>query len=198
MGRPLPERPIDERPPAGRPLPPGPERPSRDGPLERRSKRGLMVCEATLWVGSGLLQVIEELCKPGWIVQKQPAHHCLKPRGPPIDSGIGTPRATACTISATTHQFTFLVIQKFSIFQPGEEPGLGVSTNIGHDSPMQIVRTSWPRPMAEPLMQLPHGITNPSQLQWSQLFVGVPGRLASNPIAQAANWLRAVGRSSTR
>ena len=63
---------------------------------------------------------------------------------------------------------------------------------------MQVVRTSWPRPMAEPLMQLPHSITNPSQLQWTQLFVDIPGRLASNPIAQAANWLRAVGRSSTR
>ena len=90
MGRPLSDRPIEERPADARPLaglppggrppppPPGPERPSRDGPLERRSKRGLMVCEATLWVGSGLLQVIEELRKPGWIVQKQPAHHCLK------------------------------------------------------------------------------------------------------------------------
>ena len=63
--RPIEERPADARPlgglpPGGRapPLPPGPERPSRDGPLERRSKRGLMVCEATLWVGSGLLQVV--------------------------------------------------------------------------------------------------------------------------------------------
>ena len=83
-------------------------------------------------------------------------------------------------------------------FQPAQQAGLGVSTNIGHDSTMQVVRTSWPRPMAEPLMQLPHSITNPSQLQWTQLFVDIPGRLASNPIAQAANWLRAVGRSSTR
>ena len=31
-------------------------------------KAGLMVCEATLWVGSAV-QVIEELRKPGWIVQ---------------------------------------------------------------------------------------------------------------------------------
>ena len=157
-----------------------------------------MVCEATLWVGSGLLQVIEELRKPGWVVQKQPAHHCLKPCGPSIHSGISSPWTTACTVATPTHPIQFLVIQEFTVFQPAEKPRLGVSTNISHDSAMQVVRTSWPRPMAEPLMQLPHGITNPSQLQWTQLFVDIPGRLASNPIAQAANWLRAVGRSSTR
>ena len=157
-----------------------------------------MVCEATLWVGSGLLQVIEELRKPGWIVQKQPAHHCLKSRGPSVRSGISAPRTTACTVAAPTHQIKLLVIEELTVFQPSEKAGLGIGTDIGHYSAMEVVRTPGLRSMAQPLMQLPHGITNPSQLQWSQLFVDVPGRLASNPIAQAANWLRAVGRSSTR
>ena len=107
-----------------------------------------MVCEATLWVGSGLLQVIEELRKPGWIVQKQPAHHCLKPCGPSINGGIGAPGTTACTVAATTHPIEFLVIQEFTVFQPAEKPRLGVSTNKSHYSAMQVVRTSWPRPMA--------------------------------------------------
>ena len=107
-----------------------------------------MVCEATLWVGSGLLQVIEELCKPGWIVQKQPAHHCLKPRGPSINSGISTPRTTACTVAAPTHQFKFLVIQEFTVFKPGEKPGLGIGADISHNSPVQLIRPTGPGPVA--------------------------------------------------
>jgi len=157
-----------------------------------------MVCEATLWVGSGLLQVIEELRKPGWIVQKQPAHHCLKPCGPSINRSVCAPWTPPGTVATPPNQIEFFCTEELAFFQPAQQAGLGVSTNISHDSAMQVVRTSWPRPMAEPLMQLPHGITNPSQLQWTQLFVDIPGRLASNPIAQAANWLRAVGRSSTR
>ena len=73
------------------------------------------------------------------------------------------------------------------VFQPAQQAGLGVSTDIGHNGPMQLIRASRPRAMAQPLMQLPHGISNPSQLQWPQLFVDVAGRLVFNPIAQAAN-----------
>ena len=67
-----------------------------------------MVCEATLWVGSGLLQVIEELRKPGWIVQKQPAHHCLKPCGPSINRSVCTPWTPTGTVAAPTDQVEFL------------------------------------------------------------------------------------------
>ena len=157
-----------------------------------------MVCEATLWVGSGLLQVIEELRKPGWVVQKQPANHCLKPCGPSINSGIGAPGTSACTVAATTHPIKFLVIQEFTVFQPGEETGLSIGANIGHHSPVQVVRTAWPGTMAQPLVQLPDGIANPSQLQWPQRFVDAAGTLVAYPVAQAASWFRAVGRSSTR
>ena len=52
--------------------------------------------------------------------------------------------------------------------------------------------------MAQPLVQLPDGIANPSQLQWSQRFVDAAGTLVAYPVAQAASWFRAVGRSSTR
>ena len=146
-----------------------------------------MVCEATLWVGSGLLQVIEELRKPGWIVQKQPANHCLKPCGPSINSSVRAPWTPTGTVAATTNQSEFLCTEEFRVFQPAQQAGLGVSTDIGHNGPMQLIRASRPRAMAQPLMQLPHGISNPSQLQWPQLFVDVAGRLAFNPIAQAAN-----------
>ena len=67
-----------------------------------------MVCEAKLWVGSGLLQVIEELRKPGWIVQKQPANHCLKSCGPSINRSVCTPWAPTGTVTAPTHQVEFL------------------------------------------------------------------------------------------
>ena len=157
-----------------------------------------MVCEATLWVGSGLLQVIEELRKPGWIVQKQPAHHCLKSCGPSINRSVCTPRPPTGTVAAPPHQIEFLGTEKFTVFQPAQQAGLGVSTDIGHHSTVQLIGAPRPGSMAQALMQLPHGISNPSQLQWPQLLIDVTGRLASNPIAQAANWFRAVDRSSTR
>ena len=107
-----------------------------------------MVCEATLWVGSDLLQVIEELRKPGWVVQKQPANHCLKPCGPSINGGIGAPGTTACTVAATTHPIKFLVIQEFTVFKPGEKPGLGIGADISHNSPVQLIRPTGPGPVA--------------------------------------------------
>jgi hypothetical protein len=134
-----------------------------------------MVCEATLWVGSGLLQVIEELRKPGWIVQKQPANHCLKPRGPSIHSGLGSSRTTACTIATPTDQIEFLGVQELMVFQPSQQTGLGISPNIGHNSTMQMVGTAWSSSMAETLMKLPDSISDPSQLQWSQLIVQTTG-----------------------
>ena len=66
-----------------------------------------MVCEATLWVGSGLLQVIEELRKPGWIVQKQPAHHCLKPCGPSINRSVCAPLPPPGTVATSPPQLEF-------------------------------------------------------------------------------------------
>ena len=146
-----------------------------------------MVCEATLWVGSGLLQVIEELRKPGWIVQKQPAHHCLKPCGPSIDSRIRTPRTTTCTVATPTDQIKLLIIQEVAIFQPGKEPGLGVSADISHNSPVQLIGPTGPDAMPQPLMQLPDGITNPSELQRTQRLIDAAGNLVANPVAQAAS-----------
>jgi hypothetical protein len=52
--------------------------------------------------------MIEELRKPGWIVQKQPANHCLKPRGPSINSGVRAPWTPTGTVAAATHQIEFL------------------------------------------------------------------------------------------
>ena len=146
-----------------------------------------MVCEATLWVGSGLLQVIEELRKPGWIVQKQPAHHCLKPCGPSIDSGISPPRTTPCTVATPTHQIKLLTIQEVAVFQPREESGLGISADISHNSPVQLIGPTGPDAMAQPLMQLPDRITNPSKLQGTQRLVDAAGSLVANPVAQAAS-----------
>ena len=86
-----------------------------------------MVCEATLWVGSGLLQVIEELRKPGWIVQKQPAHHCLKPRGKSINRSVGSLGSAACPIAAATHQIPLLLAQQ------GLKLSKGLSLSLGTD-----------------------------------------------------------------
>ena len=157
-----------------------------------------MVCEATLWVGSGLLQVIEELRKPGWIVQKQPAHHCLKPCGPCIHSRISSPRTAPGTVATPSDQIELLRVEQTLLFKPGQKVRLSIGTNLCHDSLMQRIGSSWTCPQTMTLVKLPNRITDPSQLQRPQL-VGTPtANLGSNPIVQADKLLRAVGTSFTR
>ena len=119
--------------------------------------------------------MIKEIGQPSWVVEKQPANHCLKPRGPSIHSGLGSARTTACTVATPTDQIEFLGVQELTVFQPSQQTGLGIGANIGHNSTMQMVGTAGSGSMAEPLMKLPDGISDPSQLQWAQLIVQATG-----------------------
>ena len=157
-----------------------------------------MVCEATLWVGSGLLQVIEELSKPGWIVQKQPANHCLKPCGPSINSSVGSPRTTPRTVTTPSDQIKLVIVKQIMLFKPGQKVRLGISANLGDDSLMQCIGASWTSSQTKALMQLPNSIPNPCKLKRPELISSTAFSLGSNPIAQADKLLRAVGTSLTR
>ena len=73
-----------------------------------------------LRIGSGALQMIQELCKPVWVVQKQPANHCLKPRGPAINRSISATGATTGAVTAATNPVKLFIAKKLPLFQPPE------------------------------------------------------------------------------
>ena len=119
-------------------------------------------------MGSGPLQVIKELSKPVWIVEKQPANHCLKPCGPAIDRCIPASRTSTCTVSPAAHPVQLLIAKEMVLLQPIETSGLGISTHSGHHSPVQIIEPPGHTPKSEALMELPYGITDPCELQGSE------------------------------
>ena len=86
-----------------------------------------------LRIGSGALQMIQELCKPVWVVQKQPANHCLKPRGPAINRSLGTTGATTGAVATSTHPVQLVIVEELLLFQPGQRSGLGICTHISYD-----------------------------------------------------------------
>ena len=94
--------------------------------------------------GSGTIQMIEDLCQPDWVVQKQPANHCLKPRRPAINRSFSRARATSGTVAAATHEIKFLSSKQFVLLKPGEKSGLGVSSDVSNNSPMQCLCPSGP------------------------------------------------------
>ena len=88
-------------------------------------------------IGSGTLQMIQELCKPVWVVQKQPANHCLKPRGPAINRSLGTTGATTGAVATSTHPVQLVIVEELLIFQPGQCSGLGICTYISDNRFME-------------------------------------------------------------
>ena len=90
-------------------------------------------------IGSGTLQMIQELCKPVWVVQKQPANHCLKPRGPAINRSIGTTGATTGVVATPAHPVQLFIVEELLLFQPGQCNGLGICTHISDDSFVESV-----------------------------------------------------------
>ena len=131
--------------------------------------------------------MVKELGKPVWVVQKQPANHCLKPCGPPINRGLGTARAPTGTVAAPTHPVLFLLVQQLFLLKPGQHCGLGIGANVSNNSFVQSIRSSGAKPMPQALVQFPDCIPDPSQLQWSEGFSLGQRRLTADPVAQAAN-----------
>jgi hypothetical protein len=142
--------------------------------------------------------LIEELSQPDWIVQKQPANHCLKPCGPSIHSSVGSSRTTPRTVTTPSDQIKLVIVKQILLFKPRQKIRLGISANLGDDSLMQRIGASWTSSQTKALVKLPNRITNPSQLKRPQLVGSTTANLGSNPIAQADKLVRAVGTSFTR
>ena len=52
----------------------------------------------------GVLEVCQQLGKAAGVLKKEPAHHCLKPRRPPINAGLSFAGSTAGTVAALPYQ----------------------------------------------------------------------------------------------
>lgn len=124
--------------------------------------------------GWDFLQLIQQLGQPSRIAKKEPSQHRLKSRGLPIGGGIPSPGAAAGPIAASSHLLQFLDPQ-----QPLEAlqgPRLGLSLDLVDHSPMQISTASWAGTVTQTLVQIPHRIPQPGQLQGAE-FHGRRGGL---------------------
>jgi len=114
-------------------------------------------------VGAGLFKLIQQLCKPSGVPQKEPAHHCLKSRGPPIDGRIAAPWSTPGPVASPSHPVAFGGAQQW--LQPLKGPGLGFGADLFDNGTMQGVAATGLPAVAQPLMQFPDRIPQPGQLQ---------------------------------
>jgi hypothetical protein len=109
--------------------------------------------------------LIEELSQPDWIVQKQPANHCLKPCGPSIHCSVGSSRTTPRTVTTPSDQIKLVIVKQILLFKPRQKVRLSISANLGDDSLVQRIGASWTSSKTKALVKLPNSITNPSQLK---------------------------------
>lgn len=128
--------------------------------------------------------MIKQIGQPGWVVEEQPANHCLKPCGLPIDSCISTPWTTTGTVSPPSDQVLFRRIQKG--FQALKGLCLRISTHNGDNGLMQSISLPWSAAEPQALMEFPDRITNPGQLQGANRAGHRVRLLRTNPGAQAA------------
>ena len=81
--------------------------------------------------------MIEKLRQARWVVQIQPAHHCLKPCGESINRCVGSLGSAPCTIAAATHQIPLLLAQQGIKLSKGLSLSLG--TDPGNNSTMKNI-----------------------------------------------------------
>ena len=91
-----------------------------------------------------MIQMIKDLCQPDWVVQKQPANHCLKPCSPAVGGSFSRARTTPGAVATATDEIKFLSLKQFVPLQPGEESGLGIGSHVSDNSTMQCIGPSGP------------------------------------------------------
>jgi len=129
--------------------------------------------------GGCLLEVIQQLGKPPRIPQKEPSQHRLKSRGLPVAAGFGRPGSAAGLVTAAADLFPF-AFAKPRLENP-EGPGLGLRPDLRHHGAVQILRAGRPAAMAQALVQLPHRIAEPGQLEGTEFGRRGMGRHPGDP-----------------
>lgn len=67
------------------------------------------MAEEKIGLRGGLLQLIQKLGQPLWIVQKEPANHCLKSRCLSVGAGIAGPWAPTSSVATAAHPVALLL-----------------------------------------------------------------------------------------
>jgi len=112
--------------------------------------------------------LIQQLGKPRRILQKEPAHHCLKSRRPAVEPGLAGPGSATSPVAATPHPIELLVTEYGFELLKGQ--GLGIGANRSHHGPMQVGAAARALALAQALMQFPHGIPQPGELEGTQFW----------------------------
>lgn len=112
------------------------------------------------------VQMIQKLGKPLGILQKEPAHHCLKSRSPAVAGWITAPGAPARPVAALAHQRTLPVVEQW--LEPLQRPGLGLGPHLGHHRLVELIRAAGPVAVPQTLVELPDRISQPGELQGTQ------------------------------
>lgn len=118
----------------------------------------------------GVVKACQQLGEAAGVAQKQPAHHCLKSRRPAIERRLAATRSAAGAVAALAHQLQFFGVESTGLLQPIEGGRLGIGADLSHNRAMQVGAAARPAAVAHPLMQFPHGITQPCQLQRAELI----------------------------
>jgi hypothetical protein len=108
------------------------------------------------------IETAQQLAQALRIVQVEPAHHCLKSRGPTIDRWIEVPGTTTGCIATPPDPLPFLIPQQR--FEPLEGQALGLGPDAGDTGGMEQPRAGGPPHQRLTLMQLPDSIPEPGQL----------------------------------
>jgi len=134
-----------------------------------------------LRVGGGrcLLKAIQQLGKPPWIPQKEPSQHRLKSRGLPIAAGFAWAGSPAGPITPASDLLPLVLTQQR--LEDPQRTGLGLGLHFLHHRLVQMLRSGRPVTLPQPLMEFPHRISEPGQLQGTELGIGVGRRHARQP-----------------
>ncbi len=111
--------------------------------------------------------MVQQLGQPLGVPQKEPANHCLKPCGLGVVGRVSMARSTAGAIAPASHPVAFLGSQQG--FEGLEGLHLGGGPHLGHHGGMETPGLAGLSAAALPLMQLPHRITEPGELERPQL-----------------------------
>jgi len=121
----------------------------------------------------------QQLGQPLGIPKKEPSQHRLKSRGLSVSARRTTPAGAPGPIAPPSGQITFVVVEERIQLLQG--PGLGFGLNFGDHSSVQIVAAPGPLTVAQPLVQFPHRIAQPGQLQRTEISVRLGGGQMAQP-----------------
>jgi hypothetical protein len=129
----------------------------------------------------GVLKVIQEFSQTARISKKEPAHHRLKSCGLSVKGGVLVSGSPPRPIPSAPHQ-TLLGGAEMGL-EPLQGAGLGFRPHPGHHGVVEIKGPAGGPAVLPSLVQLPHGIPQPGQLQGVEIPIAQQGGQGGQPVA---------------